>query len=285
MKGIEVHLKNKSIKHEDTSFKELSLGLKDGFKELLSLDANLIDTLPTEIQHIDTQVNFIDQVYNTDKEFLIHLEFQSTNKGKSDLRRFKYYNANLSMRYNKDVYTYVIYTGKIKNPLTQLKDNFSSYSIKAICMSKYFAEDVVNDLNEKLIKCKTLTDYDYLKLALTPLMANRLGLKSAMMNSVNILKSIGNINIRKSEIVTNVLILLTDKLFDGQERKDIEEALRMCDLVKQFIEEGKVEGKIEGLIEIIEKKLKKNMKLDAIIELLEIDENDEQFIREYFAKK
>lgn len=116
-------------------------------------------------------------------------------------------------------------------------------------------------------------------------MANRLGLKNAMLNSVNTLKSIGNIDIRKSEIVTNVLILLTDKLFDGQERKDIEEALRMCDLVKQFIEEGKNEGKIEGLIEIIEKKLKKNMKLDDIIELLEIEENDEKFIREYFKSK
>ncbi|MGL5575971.1 MAG: hypothetical protein ACRDCW_10560, partial [Sarcina sp.] len=271
--------------HEDTSFKELSLGLKDGFKELLNLDANLIDTLPTEIQHIDTQVNFIDQVYNTDKEYLIHLEFQSTNKGKSDLRRFRYYNSNLSMRYNKDVYTYVIYTGKIKSPITQLKDDFSSYSIKAICMSKYFAEDVVNELNEKLNECKTLTDYDYLKLALTPLMANRLGLKSAMMNSVNTLKSIGNIDIRKSEIVTNVLILLTDKLFDGQERKDIEEALRMCDLVKQFIEEGKNEGERKKLIEIFEKKLKKNMKLDDIIEFLEIEENDEKFIREYFKNK
>lgn len=282
-------LKNKSIKHEDTSFKELSLGLKDGFKELLNLNANLLDTLPTEIQHIDTQVNFIDQVYNTDKEYLIHLEFQSTNKGKSDLRRFRYYNSNLSMRYNKDVYTYVIYTGKIKEPITELKDEFSCYSIKAICMSKYFAEDVVNELNKKLDECKTLTDYDYLKLALTPLMANRIGLKSAMMNSVNILKSIGNIDIRKSEIVTNVLILLTDKLFDGQERKDIEEALRMCDLVKQFIEEGKMEGKmegkIEGLIEIIEKKLKKNMKLDDIIDLLELDGNDEKFIREYFKSK
>lgn len=285
MKGVEVNLKNKSIKHEDTSFKELSLGLKDGFKELLNLDANLIDTLPTEIQHIDTQVNFIDQVYNTDKEYLIHLEFQSTNKGKSDLRRFRYYNSNLSMRYNKDVYTYVIYTGKIKSPITQLKDDFSSYSIKAICMSKYFAEDIVNELNKKLNECKTLTDYDYLKLALTPLMANRLGLKSAMMNSVNILKSIGNIDTRKSEIVTNVLILLTDKLFDGQERKDIEEALRMCDLVKQFIEEGKNEGKRKKLIEIIEKKLKKNMKLGDIIELLEIEENDEKFIREYFKSK
>ncbi|HBJ2608592.1 TPA: hypothetical protein LA750_000497 [Clostridium botulinum] len=37
----------------------------------------------------------------------IHFEFQTTNKGKTDLRRFRVYEALLSHQTGKDVVTYV----------------------------------------------------------------------------------------------------------------------------------------------------------------------------------
>lgn len=45
----------------------------------------------------------------------IHFEFQTTDKGVIDLRRFRAYESLLSHQTGKDVVTYVIYSGNIKD--------------------------------------------------------------------------------------------------------------------------------------------------------------------------
>jgi len=45
----------------------------------------------------------------------IHIEFQTTNKGVIDLRRFKAYESLFELQMNKDIVTYVVYSGNIKN--------------------------------------------------------------------------------------------------------------------------------------------------------------------------
>ena len=50
--------------------------------------------------------------------FNIHFEFQTTNKGAADLRRFRAYEALLSLQTGKDVITYVVYSGDIKETLS-----------------------------------------------------------------------------------------------------------------------------------------------------------------------
>ncbi len=44
----------------------------------------------------------------------IHFEFQTTNKGMDDLRRFRAYESLLSFQTKKEVITYVVYTNNIK---------------------------------------------------------------------------------------------------------------------------------------------------------------------------
>ena len=48
-----------------------------------------------------------------------HLEFQSTDKGIQDLKRFRVYEALTSYTNNVEITTYVLYSGKIKNPITE----------------------------------------------------------------------------------------------------------------------------------------------------------------------
>ena len=56
----------------------------------------------------------------------IHVEFQTTNKGKDDLRRFRAYESLLSFQTGKDVVTYVVYSNGIKNVHTILETGINT---------------------------------------------------------------------------------------------------------------------------------------------------------------
>ncbi|OAA90659.1 hypothetical protein WY13_01563 [Clostridium ljungdahlii] len=59
----------------------------------------------------------------------IHFEFQTTNKGKADLRRFRAYESMLNHQTGKDVLTYVVYSGSIKNLANTLKTGYNIFNI------------------------------------------------------------------------------------------------------------------------------------------------------------
>lgn len=59
----------------------------------------------------------------------IHFEFQTTNKGKKDLRRFRAYEALLSLQKEKDVTTYVVYSNNIKKAISTLETGISKKHI------------------------------------------------------------------------------------------------------------------------------------------------------------
>ena len=80
----------------------------------------------------------------------IHFEFQTTNKGKLDLRRFRVYESVLSLQKDKDVKTYVVYSGNIKSAKDTLETGINKYKVKSIFMSDKNGDLIVEELENKV---------------------------------------------------------------------------------------------------------------------------------------
>lgn len=87
----------------------------------------------------------------------IHFEFQTTNKGIQDLRRFRAYEALLSHQTNKDVETYVIYSNGITSPISKLEIGLNTYVVKTVTL-------VDNDVNEIFENIDMIYNLSYMPL-------------------------------------------------------------------------------------------------------------------------
>ena len=59
----------------------------------------------------------------------IPIEFQTTDSGKKDLRRFQAYEGVFSHKTGKNVITYVIYSGGIKRAVTEMDCGIHTYRV------------------------------------------------------------------------------------------------------------------------------------------------------------
>ena len=88
---------------------------RDQILKMLGIDYDYVDIGPTELVELTIHSMFMDFTFLTTEDFYIHVEFQTTDSGEDDLRRFHAYEAVFSHETGKQVLTYVIYSGGIKN--------------------------------------------------------------------------------------------------------------------------------------------------------------------------
>lgn len=107
-------------KHEDAIMKMGFRYFRDTILKLLGIDYTYVDIGPTELVELTIHSLYMDFTFLTTSGQYVHAEFQTTNGGEKDLRRFHAYEAVLSHESGKSVITYVIYSGGIKNSKTEL---------------------------------------------------------------------------------------------------------------------------------------------------------------------
>lgn len=104
----------KSTNYEDLIIKRaMDLFAEEGLK-FFGINKKVKELGPTELVVLETKNMFMDYTFLMEDDTFIHFEFQTTNKGKVDLRRFRAYEALLSHQTGKDAVTYVVYSGNIK---------------------------------------------------------------------------------------------------------------------------------------------------------------------------
>lgn len=160
--------KRKISNHEDIALKTMAQFFRDEIMPALQIEGKVVSIFPTESIQLDLKRGFEDFNYLMEDDSIKHFEFQSTNEGVRGLRRFRWYEAQLSYQHGKPVTTYVLFSGKIKNPMTELKEGGNTYRIQPIIMQQYNADEVIGELQEKVKAKEPLTKADLLPLALTP---------------------------------------------------------------------------------------------------------------------
>jgi hypothetical protein len=86
--------------------------------KFFGIDKKVRDIGSTELLYLKLRTCLWITLFLMEDDSYIHFEFQTSDKGIKDLRRFRTYEALLNMQTGKDVVTYVVYSGDIKNPLS-----------------------------------------------------------------------------------------------------------------------------------------------------------------------
>lgn len=180
----------------------------------------------------------MDFTFLMEDDTYIHLEFQTTAKGKDDLRRFKYYETALEWKTKKEVKTYVIYTNGISNPRTSYNSGFNSFQVKAITMINLDGDKILEDLITKAKSKITLSDLDLLNLIFVPVMGGNHPVSSKIITAFKILQS-QNID---TENITAMLFDFANKFLSEKDLNKIREMIRMTKLGKMIYEDGKLKG-------------------------------------------
>ncbi|MGL5675788.1 MAG: hypothetical protein ACRDDX_05225, partial [Cellulosilyticaceae bacterium] len=206
----------------------------------------------------------MDYVFLMEDDTYTHFEFQSTDKGILDLVRFNLYDVLLYQQTKKQVYTYVIYSGDIKDPLTSYTNGFNEYRVRAICLAERDANTVLNDIENKLLENKELTDQEQLDLIFTPLMGGELSKEAKIIKAIKLSK---DYPMSKKADVQAMLYTFAHKFLSGIELENVKEVMKMTELGKMLHDEGVQEGIQKGIEKGIQKGIEEG-KEDMVKELL-----------------
>lgn len=75
---------------------------RDTILKSLGIDYEFVDIGPTELVELTIHSLYMDFTFLTKEGFYIHIEFQTTDKGEKDLRRFLAYDAVYSLKTGKN---------------------------------------------------------------------------------------------------------------------------------------------------------------------------------------
>lgn len=173
----------------------------------------------------------------------VHIEFQTTDGGTKDLRRFHAYEAVLAHESGKNVITYVIYSGGIKKTKTELDCGAYTYRIMPIYMTTRDAEEVFRRLLDKKERGEEFTEQDYAELSLTPLMSSSLSRKETLKEALLLAKTGDSVTAQKS---IAILYTLADKFLDNCDLEEIREVTAMTRLGQMLYDDGFKKGEEKG---------------------------------------
>ena len=156
---ISVTKEEKSLvyQHEDAIMKSMMQFFADELLPYLGIHEKVIGIAPTESTILEFHKCFQDNNLIMEDGSWKHFEFQSSSKGIKDLKRFRSYEAVISYQYNVSVTTCVLFSGKIKNPVTEFTEGLNTYRIMPIIMADWNADEFLIELRHKIDENEKIT--------------------------------------------------------------------------------------------------------------------------------
>lgn len=240
-----------------------------------------MDITATELVYLDVKVFHEDFNFVMEDGSWAHFEFQSKNEGLEGLKRFRVYEALASYQYKVPVTTYVLFSGKIKKPMSEFTEGVNTFCIVPITMQGRNADQVIQGLWEKQECGGKLTEEDLVPLTLCLLMGGEMSLKDRVKAAYQITWAAGSVGQEELDKIEAVLYILADKFLESAEMDELMEVIGMTrlgqKLVDRGIEQGKVLGKEEermdiaqNLIDILDEKViaqRTGLSLETVIRL------------------
>ena len=232
--------------HEDTVLKVTAQFFQDEIMPVLHIEGKVIGVLPTEGIHLELKKGFEDFNYLMEDGSIKHFEFQSTNEGKMGLKRFRMYESQMSYQHNKPVSTYVLFSGSIQNPMTELTEGINTYRIYPIIMKGKNADKVIEELQRKVEVGENVTKADLLPLVLSPLMGGEMSQKERVAIAYDITRKAKGVDAEVIRKVEAMIYVMADKFLDSVEMEQLKEEIKLTRLGKMLYDDGRKAGQIEG---------------------------------------
>ena len=277
-----------NTKHEDAILKMGFDYFRDVILKILGINYDFVESGITELVELTIHSLYMDFTFLTTGGFYIHIEFQTTDSGKKDLRRFRAYESVLSHKTGKNVITYVIYSGGIKHAVTKMNCGVNEYQVIPIYLSDKDADTVLKRLEKKKQNGELFTEEDFAMLALTPLMSSKKERKDVILESLKLSKTEKSITAEKTMAM---LYTLADKFLEGKELEEIKEAVAMTRIGQMIFDDGVVRGREEGRVEgqkvttkrmnMLTAKLLKENRLEDLQRVTEDEEFMKKLMKEF----
>lgn len=262
----------KKPNYEDFIMKRaMDIFAEEGLK-FFGIDKKVKDNGPTELVVLESKNLHMDYTFLMEDDTYIHFEFQTTNKNVSDLRRFRAYEALLSHQTGKDVVTYVIYSSNIINVNDTLETGINKFKVNTISMASKNGDDVFKNVSDKISKGISLSKDDIISLSFSPIMGGQVSKLDRILNTIKLLK---DIDITYRHDVESIIYAFANKFLSGKDLERVKEELKVTELGKSLIDEGKK----EKAIEIAKKAILKGMDNETIQDLTDLSIEDIELIR------
>ena len=241
--------------HEDAVLKASMQFFADEILPYFNIEGKVVSFGPTEIVQLELHKQFQDFTFIMENRIWKHFEFQSTNEGLEGLKRFRNYEASVSYQHKVTVETYVVFSGNIKNPMTEFTEGFNTYRVHPIILRGHNADILLAKLKEKQASGETITKEDLISLVLSPLMAGNSSIKDRIRTAYVILRNSTEINKINGAKAEAMLYAFADKFLDAIDLEKLKEEISMTRLGQMIWEDGVKEGREKGrestLLELI----------------------------------
>ena len=227
----------------------------------LGIKDEIIDVLPTEDVTLIMKSSLTDYNFLTADGRILHFEFQSSNGGAADLRRFRQYEVNLSAHYGIPVITFVLFTGNIKNPMTELTEGVNTYRIIPIILKDIDSDQIIADIIAKYNECNIPSVKELIPLLLTPLMSGTSSVEERIEKAFRLLKKQESAVPFNADLqnLESILYVFASKFLHSNELDQLQEVIKMTYLGQMLyadgmtigVEKGRLEERCQMLLELL----------------------------------
>ena len=245
--GLEVNSSAEVEQHEDTALKTAMREFAEVLLPYFGISGKVVGYGPTESVHLEMKKLYQDFNLIMEDGTWNHFEFQSTNEGIEGLKRFRVYEALTSYQYKVPVITYVLYSGKILNPVTEFTEGKNTYRIIPIIMRGKNADQEIFRLKQKLECGEIISKEDMVPLMLCPLMSGNMEQKDRVREAFHIVQEAVTVSKEDVRKVEAVLYAMADKFLKKEELEEIAEEISMTELGKMLVNKGISQGISQGI--------------------------------------
>lgn len=248
MKEIHVTKEKKSpdvsiiTQHEDAALKVMMQFFADEILPFLGIENKVVSAVLTESIYLELKKQYQDFNFVMEDGTWKHFEFQSTDGGIENLKRFRSYESVASYTHGVEITTYVLYSGQFKNPVTEFTEGINTYRIIPIIMQDMNADQLLNELKEKAARKETITKTELVKLSLCPLMNGETSIKNRILAAYEITNEASDIAPYERQKIEAVIYIMADKFLDSMSMEEVEAAIKMTRLGQMLYKDGFDDG-------------------------------------------
>lgn len=279
-----------AYQHEDAALKTMMNFFAEELLPFLGIGGKVKAAAPTELVQLEISKLYEDFNLIMEDGSWKHFEFQSTNEGIKGLKRFRSYEALSSYQHQVPVTTYVLFSGRIKNPVAEFSEGINTYRVIPIIFQERNAEQFIHGLKKKLTCGERLAKAELVWLTLCPLMGGDMPQKDRIRSAYEITKEAALAAGDELRKIEAVIYAMADKFLEPAEMEEIKEAVRMTRLGQMLVDTGRTEGKAEGKAEgearfaALTEKLLKASRTEELLKAAGDQEFREALYREYGIK-
>lgn len=145
-----------------------------------------------------------------------------------------------------NVYTYVLFSGGIEQPMTEFTSGINTYRVHPIIMKGKLAEDVFQNIYDKLEAGISLSEEDLVPLTLCSLMGGNIPQMERFSKAFKIVRNASE-NIPNIKIIEAVLYTMATKFLTPEELDSLKEGIKMTELGTIIYNDGVADGISQGI--------------------------------------